>query len=355
MTTRRSVLAGLFAATLPRLSWADIGSPAFLAAARDADGQSWLHGLSGGGQSLFRLPMPSRGHAAAAHPTRPEAVAFARRPGMFALVIDCAAGTIRARLSPPEGRQFNGHGIFSADGSLLYTSEVVSETSEGRLGIWDADGGYVRLTEVATHGVGPHDVKRLADGSLLVANGGIQTDPEDREKLNLDTMRPNLCYLSGDGRLLDQVELDPDYHQSSIRHLALAPDGMVAFAMQWEGDPALTVPLLGMHRRGSPVRLCPAMEQDAALMRGYAGSIAIDASGSQVAITSAPGGVVMIFGSDGLPRATIRRQDASGIAAGTTGFVVTDGLGAISACDETGLRLLGTTATAWDNHLIAIG
>ncbi len=355
MTTRRTVLGGLIASALPRLSWAEIGSPAYLAAARDPDGQCWLHGLSGNGQGLFRLALPARGHAAAAHPIRPEAVAFARRPGVFALVIDCATGTVRARLSPPEGRQFNGHGVFSKDGSLLYTSEVVSQTSEGRLGIWDAEGGYARLTEVATHGVGPHDVKRLADGGLLVANGGIRTDPDDREKLNIETMRPNLSYLSADGRLVDQVELEHQYHQNSMRHLALGPDGLVAIAMQWEGDPGLTVPLLGLHRRGAPIRLCPTADQDAILMQGYAGSIAIDATGSRVGITSAPGGVVMIFGTDGQPRATIRRQDVSGIAAGKGGFVVTDGLGAINACDDTGLHLLGTAATAWDNHLIAIG
>ena len=355
MTTRRKVLAGLIAvATLPRLSWAEVGNPAFVAAARDADGASWLHGLSEAGQSLFRLPLPARGHAAAAHPLRAEAVAFARRPGTFALVIDCAQGKTLARLTPPEGRQFNGHGAFSADGSRLYTSEVVAEGSEGRLGIWDADQGYVRLTEVATHGIGPHDVKLLADGGIVVANGGIRTDPLDRTKLNVDAMRPNLTYLTAEGVLTDQMALAPEYSQNSIRHLALAPDGTVAFAMQWEGDSADAVPLLGLHKRGEAARLCPARDEDTQVFQGYAGSIAIDALAQRVALTSAHGGAVMIFGTDGTPKVTLHRQDASGIAAGVRGFVLTDGLGAVSACDETGLRLLGQTPTAWDNHLIRI-
>ena len=354
MATRRHVLAGLAAAALPGLSWAAAGNPAYLAAAKDADGAAWLHGLSATGESRFRLALPARGHAAAAHPRRPEAVAFARRPGTFALVIDCVTGGVIARLSPPEGRQFNGHGAFSVDGSLLYTSEVVAESSEGRLGIWDADAGYARLTEVATHGVGPHDVKRLGDGGLVVANGGIRTDPQDRTKLNVPTMQPNLAYLSADGALQEVVELAAEYRQNSIRHLALAPDGTVAFALQWEGDEAETVPLLGLHRRGGAVRLCPAAEADAAAMQGYAGSIAVDAAGRRVALTSSHGGVVMIFGIDGAPLATLRRLDASGVAAGGDGFVVTDGQGAVSACDEAGMRLLGRTATAWDNHLVAI-
>ena len=104
MATRRGVLAGLVATSLPRLGWAGAGSPSYLAAAKDAGGQCWLHGLSDAGESRFRLPLPSRGHAAAAHPGRPEAVAFARRPGTFAIVIDCASGETLARMSPPDGR-----------------------------------------------------------------------------------------------------------------------------------------------------------------------------------------------------------------------------------------------------------
>jgi hypothetical protein len=131
MATRRAFLAGLAATLAPRPTWAEVGSPAFLAAARA--GQDYvLHGLTETGDSLFSLPLPARGHAAAAHPTLALAVAFARRPGTFALVIDCLRGTTAARLTPPEGRQFNGHGVFSADGALLMTSEVAAETSDGR-------------------------------------------------------------------------------------------------------------------------------------------------------------------------------------------------------------------------------
>ena len=90
MTTRRSFLAGLLAAaSAPSLSWADAGSPAYLAAAKEPSGTYALFGLAASGQDVFRIALPDRGHAAAAHPPAPEAVAFARRPGTFALVIDC--------------------------------------------------------------------------------------------------------------------------------------------------------------------------------------------------------------------------------------------------------------------------
>ena len=65
MTTRRGFLASLLAAsTMPRLSWADAGNPAYLSAAREGDGGYALFGLSETGADVFRIPLPGRGHAA---------------------------------------------------------------------------------------------------------------------------------------------------------------------------------------------------------------------------------------------------------------------------------------------------
>lgn len=349
MPTRRVLLAGLAATSLPGLSWADAGSPTYLAAGKVGNSFT-LHGLSATGDSLFHLPLPARGHAAAAHPTRPEAVAFARRPGTFALVINCATGVTTHQLAPPDGLQFNGHGAFSADGSVLMTSEVVGDGSAGRIGLWSAQ-DYTRLTEWPSGGIGPHDIKRLPDGRIVVANGGIATDPGDRTKLNIPTMRPNLTLLSSEGAILDQVSLTPDLHQNSIRHLALAGD-TVAFAMQWEGDPAVTVPLLGLWTPGSAPRLCEAEPAEALTMKGYAGSIA--ASGGMILLTSSKGGAAMIFGQDGTPLATHRRADLSGAAALGESFLLTDGQGATWNCDAAGLLPLTAGLTLWDNHLIAL-
>jgi uncharacterized protein len=345
---RRAFLATFAAACAPRLTWAEVGSPAFLAAAKE-DGAFVLHGLSAEGQSLFRIPLPDRGHAAAAHPVRAEAVAFARRPGTFALVIDCGTGAVRHRLTPPDGLQFNGHGAFTADGSVLMTSEVVADTSEGRIGLWDTR-DYARLTDWSSHGIGPHEIMFHGDGLLAVANGGIRTDPVDRTKLNLPDMRPNLSLLNADGTLLDQVEL-ADLRQNSIRHLAASGDA-IAFAMQWEGDPAEAVPQLGLWAAGAPPLLCEPPPEDAFAMHGYAGSIA--ATANRILVTSPKGGVAMIFAADGSHVITHRRADLCGAAGHGPGFLLTDGLGVIWAADDSGLKPLGHAGAQWDNHLVAL-
>jgi hypothetical protein len=356
MTTRRRFLATLLAAgAAPRLGWAAAGNPAYLAAAREPDGSFALFGLTPEGRATFRLPLPARGHAAAAHPSRAEAVAFGRRPGTFALVLDCISGAAMARLTPPEGRQFNGHGVFAEGGAVLCTSEQEAATSAGLIGLWDVDAGYRRIAEIPTHGIGPHDLRLMPDGAtLVVANGGIATDPTDRTKLNLDRMRPDLAYIALDGTLLEQVTLSPDLSQNSIRHLALRADGLVAFAMQWEGAPGAAAPLLGLHRRGAAPILASAPLADELAMQGYAGSIAFSGAGDEVAITSPRGGRLHRFAADGAFRGALSRADICGLASHPEGYLASDGFGGLISVTHAGARPLSATSSAWDNHLVSL-
>ncbi len=356
MTTRRAFLASVLAAgSFPALGWADAGSPDWLAAARDADGSFALYGMTLAGEERFRIRLPARGHAAAAHPTAPEAIAFARRPGRFALVLDCVSGRVLHRLDAPQGRHFYGHGCFSADGATLFTTENRIEDGAGRIGLWSRDRDYTRIGEIASGGIGPHDILRLPDSDVLVvANGGIRTDPDrGRDKLNLDTMRPNLGYLTAEGEVLEHIELAPDLHRNSIRHLVAGADGTVAFAMQWQGDPLDPVPLLGLHRRGSVPVLAAAPEPEQRTMQGYAGSVALDPATGRVAVSSPRGGRVHVFDADGDFLTVHRRADICGLGAAPGGFIATDGLGGISTI---GAELTPRKAwpRAWDNHLIRL-
>ncbi|MEN8838428.1 MAG: DUF1513 domain-containing protein [Celeribacter marinus] len=358
MTTRRGFLAGLTAAAfVPNVSWADAGSPAFLGAAKEASGGYALFGLDENAQIIFRVPLPARGHAAAVHPTRPEAVGFARRPGTFAVVIDCVNGKVMHRLHTPEGHHFMGHGVFVDGGNTLLTPENNYGARKGVLGIWDRTRGYVRVGEVETGGIGPHDVKQRADGSLVVANGGIFTHPdhgEGRDKLNIDTMVASLAYLSRDYEIEEIVTLDAPLRQNSIRHLALGPDGQVAFAMQWEGDRDLSVPLLGLHRRGARPVLAHAPMGEQGRMKNYAGSVAFSGDGREVAITSPKGGLMQRFDTEAQYLGAIVRADICGLAPRGDGWLGSDGLGGLMEIGQ-GMRPLNLAqGLMWDNHLVSL-
>lgn len=353
---RRGFLTALLAgAVVPRLSWADAGSPAILGAAREADGSYALYGLASDGADTFRVPLPARGHAAAAHPTAPEAVAFARSPGTFALVLNCATGKVLARLHAPEGRHFYGHGTFIAGGDILCTSENDYTTGQGRIGLWSRSRAWQRIGEIPTHGIGPHEIKRTDSDVIVVANGGYRSEP-DRPgvKLGVPEMRPNLAYVGPDGELLDKVELDEDLRLNSIRHVAFGRDGLVAFGMQWQGDPADGVPLLGLHRRGGKPVLDRMPVYEAIAMAGYVGSVAFDIAGLRVAISSPRGGRVQIFDATGEHLQTIQREDVCGLAPAGRGFFISDGLGGLIRADDQVHGLARKPGRAWDHHLIPI-
>jgi len=351
MPTRRKVLGGMLAAPLlPRMSWADVGHPGFLSAARKRDGRNVLHGLDMQGHVAFEIALPTRGHAAAAHPQRPEAVAFARRPGTFAVVLNCATGAVLAQLEAPTGRHFYGHGVFSADGALLFTSENDFDAARGVIGVWDADQGYRRVGEFASGGMGPHDVKLMPDGqSLVVANGGIETHPETgRSKLNLPTMRSSLTYISLDGQMLEEMELPADHQRNSIRHLAVADNGTVAFAMQWQGDLTSDLPLLGMYARAEG-RLELRTAASIRHLDGYLGSIDTTQDGAQIAVTSPRRGVLHVFAGQRLQQ-TINARDICGVAAVAKGFIATTGTGAVHLPNGG----VAQHDVSWDNHLVSI-
>lgn len=355
-TGRRHFIAGLLAAGLvPKPTWADAGSPSFLSAAATPDGTFVLCGIAADLCITFQRPLPARGHAAAAHPTKPEAVAFARRPGTYAVVIDCVTGSQKAMLEAPTGRHFYGHGAFSSDGDLLYTTENDFEAGRGRIGVWDVRRGYERVAEWDSGGVGPHDIKRMPDSDVLVvANGGIDTHPDTgRTKLNIPTMQPNLAYVA-DGVVIETATVPPELHKNSIRHLAVRHDGSVAFGMQWQGDGHVHA-LVGLHRRGEPILLMQAASDRVRQMDGYVGSIAFSSDGQVIAATSPRGGLVQLYDTDTLLlKDEVAIADVCGVAQFGTGFAVTSGAGAV-------MRIAGQSSAhqvydslAWDNHVVGL-
>ncbi|MBV0911167.1 DUF1513 domain-containing protein [Anianabacter salinae] len=356
MATRRSFLAALLATgAAPGLGWAAVGSPSWIAAARAPGGGFALYGIGIDGDVTFEVPLPARGHAGAGHPSRAEAVAFARRPGRFALVVDCVSGKVRRRLVPPDGLQFNGHGVFAEGGALLLTSEQRADTSDGVIGMWDVDAGYRRIGQRPSDGIGPHEVRLMPDGrTLVIANGGIATDPADRAKLNIATMRPNLAYHDLDGSLQETVELEPDLRQLSIRHLAIRAGGLVGFAMQWEGEAGAAPPLLGLHRRGQTPTLAEAPLADELAMQGYAGSAAFSGDGSEIAITSPRGGRVHRFSASGAFLGAVSRADVCGLASRGAGYLASDGLGGLIVIENGTARALSRVDCAWDNHIVSL-
>ncbi len=329
----------------------------FLSCRSDRDGRHHVTLFEADGNVVSDLPLPLRGHGATLSNDGASAAVFSRRPGDRVWIIDLAEGRISHRITAPVHTHYYGHGVYSADGKWLMCCENRFDSGDGVIGVYQVSAGYRRIGEMASHGIGPHEIRRSADGgTLIVANGGIRTHPDmPRRKLNLSSMQPNLSYLdSQQGTLLEQVAPPEPWHQLSIRHLCVADDGRVALAMQYQGGPDHRPPLIGLHRRGEPLQLLSAPPEVQSRLNNYCGSVEFSADGRQFAVSAPRGGLVTYWSDSGTYLGHHDQADACGLAPHGNGFLVSDGLGRLEQIGASrDIRASVPVAQArWDNHLL---
>ncbi|VFR51308.1 putative exported protein [plant metagenome] len=360
---RRFLKAGGALLGLPGVAWArPAGAVAHhYVTSRRRDGQYEAVLLDAMGRDTHAVALPERGHSFAIDAARGRAVIFGRQPGFYALAFDLRGRQAPRSLPLPEGRHFFGHGVFSPDGSRLFSTENDYEGGRSVVGVYDASPGgqWRRLGEFDGGGIGAHEVILMPDGrTLCLANGGILTHPDyGKLELNLADMRPSLAYLdTAHGEIVEQVELEPALHQLSLRHLALAGDGAAWFGCQYVGPAAERPALVGRHRRGRAPELFEGDPQGLRGMQNYVGTVAADASGTIMATSSPVGGRVLYWdAATGRQLGETLLPDGCGAAQdGIGGFLLSSGHGDLLRTGPGRERkpvLAPSRNLAWDNHL----
>jgi uncharacterized protein len=265
--------------------------PRFIAAWADDAGRQHLGVIDARADALHvvrSIEIPGRAHGLVVEPDG-SVLAAARRPGDWVLRWSPTRGTAQW-FACASDRSFTGHLLREPGGRWLYSAETDTGSGQGLIAVRDAR-TFALHAEWATHGIDPHQFILDADGSLLVANGGVPTRPETgRVKIDLDRMDPSLVRLdSRSGALLGQWRLADS--RLSIRHLSreqTTASGLVGIALQAEHDDAqakAAAPVLAVFD-GSALRTLEAPLP----LAGYGGDITATASGF---IVSAPraGGV----------------------------------------------------------------
>ena len=366
MITRRDTLARLAAVlSMPALARGAAANPAsadlYAAARKDHDGHCSFAVFNPHKGELTAVDLPARGHGVAVKPDGSECVAFARRPGRFAVAVRPDASRTPQWFQTRSDRHFYGHGVFSADGRLLLSTENDYDGERGVIGVRDASDGYRQIGEFPSRGIGPHDMAFLSDRrTLVVANGAMLTHPSSgRAILNLATMRPSLAYIdTTTGDLLEEHVFAPELHQLSIRHLSVAADDTVVFGCQFQGPLSQRPALIGFHRRGQQIDMVSAPAQMQLAMENYIGSVAMNASGD-VAALSAPRGSIVTYWDVASKRCLggTRLADVCGLAPGAAGttFLLTSGTGRIETLRAGEVASViranpALEAYMWDNH-----
>ncbi|MCB9993215.1 MAG: DUF1513 domain-containing protein [Hyphomicrobiaceae bacterium] len=326
----------------------------FATAARDEGGNFIAALLNERGDLISTIGLPGRGHDITRCPATGRYVAFARRPGTFAVVFDPNSGAAQT-ITSPDGRHFYGHGVFTPDGRLMFATENQIDGAAGKLGIYDATDRFRRIGEWDTGGIGPHDLLLSADGKLLcVANGGIETHPDfGRQKLNIPTMKPSIVWIDIEsGHIVARHDLPPEQHKLSLRHLAMGEGGHIYFGAQDQGDLVEAMPLIGHVHPHEELSWLPVRESDLRLLKGYVGSIAFSRSG-EVCVTSPEGGAALVLDPDGTVRSRIDRDAICGAAPAGTGFVLSSGPGDWLTVDKGTSSDPLRSPIEFDNHIFA--
>ncbi|ABC89123.1 hypothetical conserved protein [Rhizobium etli CFN 42] len=341
---------GFLAALTPRSLMALERSDAVYASGiRAADGSFAIATVTERGEIIDQLALPARAHGMAFSAATGKTVAFARRPGTYAMIFDVRHRSQPIVINSRADRHFYGHGVFSPDGRILYASENDFDGNRGMIGIYNATDRFTRIGEFETYGIGPHDMTVSDDGRLLiVANGGIETHPDfGRIKLNLGAMQPSLVLIDATtGALIEKHVLPAEWSQLSTRHVDLDGDGRIWFACQYEGRRKDLPPLVGHFAKGEDLSFVDLPEETTRRLANYVGAIAVNRSEGLVGVTSPKGGAsVTIDARTGKVLAETTIADAAGIAPAKEGF-------AVSSYD--GDFLQTRSSVAWDQHIVRI-
>ncbi|WP_425088793.1 DUF1513 domain-containing protein [Stappia sp.] len=342
----------------------DDDDPLYVAARREADGSHAVAVVGLDGLDRLVVPLPGRGHDVTVCRTTGRCLAFARRPGTFAVIFDPLGKNPPSAFAAVPGRHFYGHGAFSSNGRLAYATENDYAARRGVIGVYDVSGDRPRrIGEFDSGGIGPHDILPMPDGrTLVVANGGIATHPDTgRKKLNLDDMHPNIALIdSATGDLLGRVDGEAGLSRLSLRHMDVGADSRVWIGGQYQGSTSEHPPLMASLDPGEGrLRLHDVPDQLKPELANYVGSVTLNHDGSVVAASCPRGGRVLYFSArDGAFLASQVRRDACGLAPlDARSFLVSDGEGALlesASPDGPPLLVAARAGLAWDNHLVAV-
>ncbi|MCB1736995.1 MAG: DUF1513 domain-containing protein [Gammaproteobacteria bacterium] len=333
-------------------------SKLLLSAASDTNGAHFVLGMDADGHLHFQTRLPGRAHAIAIHPNGHQILAIARRPGRFIAVIDLIDGNLAQRISSPPDRHFYGHAVFSADARRLFSTENDYQTGAGRIGVRDVDNSYRQIAEWDSYGIGPHELLLADADTLVVANGGLRTHPDEgRRTLNPDSIAPSLAWLDAcDGRLRASQTAAPKWRRASIRHIAALPDRHIAIAMQYQGDSRGQAPLVALAHpdHGWHPLFAPKAVQRS--LHDYCGSVTADCNGQTFAVSAPRGNRVLFWSAAGDYLGEIQVKDGCGLAAGdhVAEFLISDGHGGLhryDALNATQETLSEAPNWRYDNHL----
>jgi hypothetical protein len=184
-----------------------------------------------------------------------------------------------------KGRYFYGHGAYSIDGSLIYSTETILKTGDGVIAVRDAKTLKI-LGKFPTYGKEPHECKLIDGGrTMVVTNGGG----------NMQGDTPNVTYIDVTSeKMLEKVELTNARFNtghvsvSSTGSLVVLSAPRAGLGKQYLGGVSIRPHGGAMVSIGSPLDVTQRMQ-------GEALSVAIHSAAGVAAVTHPDANMVTIW------------------------------------------------------------
>lgn len=241
------------------------------------------------------IPLDFFPHGVCTHPPRQNLLVCCEKKGPNGAIVDIEQLAMVKKLPLPENRSFYGHCAFSADGSQLFTTEVLNDTKEGLITIRDGESGEI-TGEFPSFGQAPHECQLLDDGqTLVVSNGGG----------NRNGAMPNIAYIDMNTQKLIKQE-KPSSFSINTGHFAVAPDGaLVVVSAPREGRANDDLGGVSIQPSGKPLRTVSSPKKTVNNMIGEALSVAT--FDEQTIVTHPDGDMITVWSMKN--RALLKRFD----------------------------------------------
>lgn len=217
-------------------------------------------------------------------PTDTNCLALFEKIGPGACEYDLAAREITRYLPASHGRYFYGHGAYSVDGELLYSTETELDNGDGVIAVRDSR-TMEPLGEFPTFGKEPHECKLIDGGStMVVTNGGG----------DLRGDAPSVTYIDiGTKRLLEKVKLTNA--RLNTGHLAISNTGSLVVVSAPRSGLSTDLGGVSIRPRGDVMQTIANPEAVTQRMIGEALSVIIHPDAGLAAVTHPDGNIVTIW------------------------------------------------------------
>jgi hypothetical protein len=234
------------------------------------------------------VPLDFFAHGVSPHPARPTLAMLFEKHGKGCCEVDLVAARVTRPIATAPGREFYGHGAFSADGAVVYCTEVVlSDKKRGVIVVRDGK-TYDVVGEFPSYGTSPHDC-RLTDGgkTLAITNGGTPFGD--------DASPPSVTFVDiASERLLEKLEFETP--RINAGHLALTSrrELAVVSAMR-DGLPPDAPGAVSFRAATDLLRTMTEPADIARRMKGESLSVAIHEPSGTVGVTNPEGNIVTFW------------------------------------------------------------